>query len=127
MFVYILLELDSLTRLKSKGCAAVVFPVIYKQKQTANHLLCILNDFGRTDTTIAVFSCTHFNARNRLPGNSGLVGGAQTSKGALTVQKVRMLHFYQLQGLSGNSSCKQIKIKKINYSITNTCIVDKLI
>lgn len=54
-----------------------------------------------------LYGGTYFKARNRLPGNSGRVGGAQTSKGALTVQKVRMLHCYQLQRLSRNSSCNK--------------------
>lgn len=49
---------------------------------------------------------TYLRARKRLPGNS-LVGGAQTSKGALTVQKARMLHCYQLQWLPRNSSCNK--------------------
>jgi len=32
-------------------------------------------------------------------GKGGLDGGAQTSRGALTVQKARMLHDYNLQVL----------------------------
>lgn len=32
------------------------------------------------------------SARNLEPGNRGLVGGAQASRGALTVQKARILH-----------------------------------
>lgn len=40
---------------------------------------------------------TYFKARNRVPGGRGRDGGAQTSRGALTVQKARMLHRYQLQ------------------------------
>lgn len=46
-------------------------------------------------------SGTHFSARNLAPagsgGSGGLDGGAQTSKGALTVQKARMLHDYTMQ------------------------------
>lgn len=39
----------------------------------------------------------NFKARNLVPGGRGRDGGAQTSRGALTVQKARMLHRYQLQ------------------------------
>lgn len=50
------------------------------------------------------------SARNLAPagsgGSGGLDGGAQTSKGALTVQKARMLHGYTMQWLGWNSSCK---------------------
>lgn len=37
---------------------------------------------------------SYFRARNLDPGDRGLVGGAQASRGALTVQKARMLHRY---------------------------------
>lgn len=43
---------------------------------------------------------SYLSARKRAPGSNGLDGGAQTSKGALTVQKARMLHPYQLQKLA---------------------------
>lgn len=39
----------------------------------------------------------YLSAKNRAPGGRGRDGGAQTSRGALTVQKARMLHCYQLQ------------------------------
>lgn len=45
-------------------------------------------------------SIPYLKARNRDPGCSGLDGDAQTSRGALTVQKARMLHCYQLQELA---------------------------
>lgn len=45
-------------------------------------------------------SQTYRRARNLEPGSNGLVGGAHTSRGALTVQKARMLHRYQLQKLA---------------------------
>lgn len=63
----------------------------------ANNWMLILDKIGDK---------TYLRARKRLPGNS-LVGGAQTSKGALTVQKARMLHCYQLQWLPRNSSCNK--------------------
>lgn len=44
---------------------------------------------------------TYLRAKNRAfagsGGNGGRDGGAQTSRGALTVQNARMLHDYHLQ------------------------------
>lgn len=51
----------------------------------------------RWDSNTKTVNRTYLSAKNLDPGNSGRVGGAQTSKGALTVQKARMLHDYQLQ------------------------------
>lgn len=56
-----------------------------------NHVAGHLSCRGRSLTF------TYFKARNLVPGGRGRDGGAQTSKGALTVQKARMLHRYQLQ------------------------------
>lgn len=50
----------------------------------------------------------YLRAKNRAlagsGGNGGRDGGAQTSRGALTVQNARMLHDYQLQLLGRKCS-----------------------
>lgn len=115
MFAYILLVHGFLLRLKSIVYGAAVFLIIYMMKNETKEEKkinvfglvnsCLVADcqFGSVKQKYYIFF-THFKARKRLPGNSVLVGAAQTSKGALTVQKARMLHFYQLQKLSWNSS-----------------------
>lgn len=81
---------DSLLRPGSKECEAVVFLIVCKNKIKKLKKLLSFHPF-------AAQYKSYLKARNLEPGNNGLVGGAQTSKGALTVQKARMLHRYQLQ------------------------------
>lgn len=102
MFGYKLRERDSLLRLKSTMCVAGEFLIVCAD-ETKEKLVWTVNLHRKSFETV---DDTYLRARKRLPGNSGLVGGAQTSKGALTVQKARMLHCYQLQILPRISSCK---------------------
>lgn len=126
MFAYKLLVHGFSLRLKSIVCGAAVFLIIciMKNEKTKTNKKKMLKMFlgwwtvacwpnaNRSVDRNMIF--TYFKARKRLPGNSVLVGAAQTSKGALTVQKARMLHFYQLQKLSWNSSWNEMKQTKNN-------------
>lgn len=127
MFAYIPLVHGFLLRLKSIVCGAAVFLIIYIMKNECWKYFWISDGllFGRpiADCRLPMeavdnnMNFTYFKARKRLPGNSVLVGAAQTSKGALTVQKARMLHFYQLQKLSWNSSWNEMKQMKNNIKV----------
>jgi hypothetical protein len=60
-------------------------------------------------------------------GNGGRDGGAQTSRGALTVQNARMLHDYHLQLLGRKCSCnKERKFIKIRIEFNRTIAMTQI-